>query len=74
MREVADPFAHRKQTLRIVDHFRRPTDLRCQFPIRSPPTRMAHKAALRTSSSQAFAGFAPLRETKIDDPRSDASR
>ncbi len=64
MREVVDPFAHRKQKIRIVDQFRRKTNLRWQFPSQSLPARIAQETASRFGSFRTFASFAPLRETK----------
>ena len=74
MPEVADPFAHRKQTSRIVDQIRRRPDLRWDFPSRSPPARIAHETAATTGIFRTFAGFAPLRETKNIDPPTNAAR
>jgi hypothetical protein len=64
MREVAELFANLRTTSRVVDQFRRRIDLRRQFPIRSPPARIAQETASRTCRFRTFANFAPLRETK----------
>ena len=74
MQEVTDPFAHRKQTSRIVNQSHRSVWKIWHFPSGKQPARIAHETALRTSSLRTFASFAPLRETKNIDPPTNAAR